>query len=49
MSLLLKAEVWAEKAVGRLQGDIERNKLLQMIHCGALSLGEVQSRTTHGL
>lgn len=47
MSLLLKAEAWAEKAMGRLQGDTERNKLLQTIHRGAL--GEVQLRTTHGL
>jgi len=47
MSLLLKAEAWAEKAMGRLEGDVERNKLLQTIHRGAL--GEVQLRTTHGL
>jgi len=47
MSLLLKVEAWAEKAMGRLQGDVERNKLLQTIHRGAL--GEVQLRTTHGL
>lgn len=48
MDLLCKAEALAEKALSQSHGaDSERDRLLQLIHRGAL--GEVQMRSMHGL
>lgn len=48
MNLLCKAEALAEKAHSRSRGaDSERDRLLQLIHRGAL--GGVQMRSMHGL